>query len=149
MDKYCASNLQINLSAENVEDVIEESLRRVSSHSNHQIIVRLPDYPLFALMDAKLISQVLVNLLSNAVKYSDGDLEITLEPDGTVVFANTASGLDAVQVGRLFDRFYTVEHAHHSTGLGLAIARTLVEHMNGKITAQLSEGRLVIRIIFS
>ena len=46
-----------------------------------------------------------------------------------VTFSNMASGLDEIQVGRLFDRFYTVEAARKSTGLGLAISKTLVEEM--------------------
>ena len=48
---------------------------------------------------------------------------------------------------QLFDRFYTVEAARNSTGLGLSIARTLVERMGGKITGEYRDNRLIIRII--
>lgn len=95
------------------------------------------------------LSRVFSNLLNNAVKYSDGDLEITLSDSGEIVFANTAKGLSSVQVERLFDRFYTVETARHSTGLGLSIARTLVERMGGSISAEYKKDTLYIKLIFS
>ena len=92
------------------------------------------------------LSRVFSNLLNNAVKYSGGDLRITLGDTGEIMFSNTAEGLSAVEVEQLFDRFYTVEAAHHSTGLGLSIARTLIERMGGTIGAEYSEERLTIRI---
>ena len=48
--------------------------------------------------------------------------------------------------GPAFDRFYTVESASNSTGLGLAIAKTLVEQMRGEISAEYADGRLRIII---
>ena len=90
------------------------------------------------------LSRVFSNLLNNAVKYSGGDLEISLSHMGDITFSNTAKKLYAVDVEQLFDRFYTVEAAHHSTGLGLSIARTLVERMGGTITAEYNKERLNI-----
>lgn len=92
------------------------------------------------------LSRVFSNLMGNALKYSDGNLNITLDDDGIVTFSNTATALDGVDVGRLFDRFFTVEAARSSTGLGLSIARSLVEKMNGSISAKYSDGVLSIRI---
>lgn len=80
------------------------------------------------------------------MKYSDGDLEITLAENGDVTFTNTASGLSEVQFERLFDRFYTVENARRSTGLGLSIVRVLVGQMRGTVGADYRDGRLSIRI---
>lgn len=94
------------------------------------------------------LTRIFANLLNNAVKYSDGDLDITLSDMGEITFSNTAKTLSAVQVEQLFDRFYTVEVAHYSTGLGLSIARTLVERMGGEITAEYVVDRLTIRICF-
>lgn len=93
------------------------------------------------------LARVFSNLLNNAVKYSDGDLKITLSDPGEITFSNTAKELSTVEVEQLFDRFYTVEAAHHSTGLGLSIARTLVKRMGGTITADYYNGRLTIRIM--
>lgn len=108
--------------------------------------IHMPEQKVIRTVDRSALSRVFSNLLNNAVRYSDGDLEITLYEDGRITFANTASGLDEVQVGRLFDRFYTVEAARKSTGLGLAIARTLVEQMDGSITANYENNRLSICI---
>ena len=99
-------------------------------------------------LDRSALMRVFSNLLNNAIKYSDGDLEITLTAAGEIIFSNAASALTQVQVGRLFDRFYTVEAARKSTGLGLAITRTLVEKMGGAISAVYKDGRLSICIFF-
>ncbi len=90
------------------------------------------------------LSRIFSNLLNNAIKYSDGNLDITLDDDGKITFSNIASDMSEVQVERLFDRFYTLENARKSTGLGLSIARILIEQMNGTITAEYKEGKLFI-----
>lgn len=92
------------------------------------------------------LSRVFSNLMVNAMKYSDGDLDITLDDDGVITFSNTAAALDGVDVGRLFDRFFTVEAARSSTGLGLSIARNLALRMNGSISAEYSDSVLRIQI---
>lgn len=92
------------------------------------------------------LSRILSNVISNALKYSDGDLKITLTKRGVITFSNHAGQLDEVSIGRLFDRFYTVENGKNSTGLGLSIARILTEQMGGKISAKYSSGILYIII---
>ena len=99
-------------------------------------------------MDAAALRRIFDNILSNAVKYSDGDLTIRLWPDGTVSFSNSTPSLSRVQAEHLFDRFYTVETARNSTGLGLSIAKLLTEKMGGTITAEYENGRLQICIAF-
>lgn len=97
-------------------------------------------------LDPSALSRVFANLLSNALKYSDGDLWVEMTENGEITFSNTAPGLDEVQTERLFDRFYTLESARKSTGLGLSIARVLMERMGGTIAAQYWKGRLYLRI---
>ena len=99
-------------------------------------------------LNREALGRVFSNILNNALKYSDGDLAITLRDDGDIIFSNTASGLNGVQVGKLFDRFFTVEAARNSNGLGLSIAKTLVEQMGGFILAELENKKLNIRIQF-
>mgnify|MGYP002516450682 FL=1 len=92
--------------------------------------------------------RVFSNILNNAIKYSDGDLKVELLETGKIIFSNTAQNLNDVQIGKLFNRFFSVETARNSTGLGLAIAKTLVEQMRGTITAQYHDGILSICIDF-
>lgn len=99
-------------------------------------------------LNREALGRVFSNILNNALKYSDGDLFITLRDDGEIIFSNTASSLNGVQVGKLFDRFFTVEAARNSNGLGLAISKTLVEQMGGSIAAELTNNKLIIYIRF-
>ena len=99
-------------------------------------------------LDRAALSRILGNLLANALKYSGGDLEVSLAADGTITLSNAAPGLDEVQVGRLFDRFYTVETGRGSTGLGLSIARSLTQRMGGAIAARYENGRLSMVLRF-
>lgn len=82
-------------------------------------------------------------ILNKYIAISRGDSQIARE------FANTAQKLDEIQVGKIFDRFYTVENARTSTGLGLSIARSLAERMNGSVTASYNDGKLLITVSFN
>lgn len=106
--------------------------------------VRLPEEKVERLLDPAAVNRVLGNILTNALKYSAGDLEVTLEESGRLTFSNSAPGLDPVAAGRLFDRFYTVEAARNSTGLGLSIAKELTQRMSGEMGAELHNGRLTV-----
>lgn len=111
--------------------------------------IRMPDRPVERRLNRAALSRIFGNLLSNALKYSGGDLQIELLEDGTIRFTNTAPELDEVQVGKLFNRFFSVEAARNSTGLGLAIARTLTEQMDGDIAAAYEAGKLSVSIRFA
>ncbi len=106
----------------------------------------MPDKHVIRTAGRESLLRVFSNILGNVVKYSDGDLRVELTEQGRIIFENSAQNLDEIKVGRLFDRFYTVESASNSTGLGLAIAKTLVEQMHGEISAEYADGRLRIII---
>lgn len=134
-----------------VNQVLEDSIMAyyaVLRDKNIAPIVKITEREIIKKLNKASLSRIFSNLINNAVKYSDGDLEITLSDTGEMIFSNTSKALSSVQVERLFDRFYTVESARNSTGLGLSIARTLAEQMGGSISAEYKENKLYIRLTF-
>lgn len=134
-----------------LNSVLEESiLSYYATLQEHKIapIIEITDNKIIRNINKNAMSRVFSNLLNNAVKYSDGDLQIKMSDDGIISFSNTAYGLNEIETERLFDRFYTLEAARKSTGLGLSIAKILVKQMKGDITAEYQNEKLTIRIVF-
>ena len=143
---------EMQLEAVHLDSVLEESVAAFYAPLRARGItpeIRMPGEHIERRLNRAALSRILGNILSNALKYSGGDLQIELLEDGTIRFSNTAPALDEVQVGKLFNRFFSVEAAQNSTGLGLAIARTLTEQMNGDIAAAYSEGKLSVTLRFA
>ncbi|MFI7598156.1 ATP-binding protein [Actinoplanes sp. NPDC049681] len=100
--------------------------------------------------DASRLRQVLDNLLSNAIKYTDpgGTVTVTAEAAGDdrveIVVTDTGIGIPAEQYPRLFTRFFRASTATQrgikGTGLGLAVAKAVVEAHGGTITAEPAPG---------
>lgn len=136
----------------NINSVLEESIAAfyaVLTERHITPVICIPEKKIFRDLNEAALSRVFNNILNNALKYSDGDLDISLLDNGEIIFTNTAAMLNDVQVGKLFDRFFTVETARESTGLGLAISKNLVEKMNGTITATYKDNRLSIHVMFA
>lgn len=134
-----------------LNNILEESiLNYYASLQKHGITpeINITERRIIRNINAGSLSRVFSNLLNNAVKYSDGDLEISMTDEGIITFSNSSAELSEIQVERLFDRFYTLENARKSTGLGLSIAKVLVKQMNGNITACYQKGKLKIVIVF-
>lgn len=135
-----------------LNSILEESISALYTSLRQSRItpsIVMPDVKVSRMLNRNVVSRIFGNIISNAVKYSDGDLEIILEETGRITFANHAEKLDEIQVGRLFDRFYTVETASSgSTGLGLSIARALTEQMGGSITAEYKDGMILVHVHF-
>ena len=110
--------------------------------------ISLPDSVIVRSLDKSALSRIFGNIIGNAVKYSDGDFSVTMSDAGEIIFSNTASELSSVDVGKLFDRFYTVDSARKSTGLGLSIAKLLTERMGGSISAEYKGNMLSITLSF-
>ena len=134
-----------------INNILEESIASFyTALKEKQIVpkVSIPQKKVIRDLDRFALSRIFANLLNNAIKYSNGDLEVTLSENGEIRFINHASDLSEIEVGKLFDRFYTVNNAGNSTGLGLSISKALVEKMNGTISAEYHDGMLTICILF-
>ena len=132
-----------------VNGVLEESIAAFYGALTSRGIrpdIRITENRIERQLNREALGRVFSNILNNALKYSDGDLEIFLHDDGEIIFSNTASRLNEVQVGKLFDRFFTVEAARNSNGLGLAISKTLIEQMGGDISANMLGNKLQLMI---
>lgn len=108
--------------------------------------IHVPESTVFCIMNRVALNRIFSNLIENAIKYSDGDLCMELTDKGEINVSNMASKLTLIEVNKLFDRFYTVENARKSTGLGLSIVKVLVEQTGGTINAKYMSGRLIICI---
>lgn len=146
-----SSTPELSYEKVNLCRVLEESLisfEGTMQQAGIQPEIQMPNVPVWRTLDYSAVVRVFGNIINNAIRYSDGDFEVHLEENGKITFSNTANKLTTVEVGKLFDRFYTVDTARKSTGLGLAIAKTLVEKMNGKIEANIKNKKLNIVICF-
>lgn len=142
---------ELNYEQVNVGRVLEDTLISfLGAFEQKNIIpnISLPDNAVFRDLDKSALSRIFGNIIGNAIKYSSGDFAVTMSENGEIVFSNTAPELSSVEVGRLFDRFYTVDSARKSTGLGLSIAKLLTERMGGSISADYKENTLSINLFF-
>lgn len=147
-----SANSCIDTEPLSLNSALEESLAAFYTCLTQQGItpvIQMPSRQIIRKLNKSALYRVISNLLSNAIKYSDKDLNITLLDNGEITFTNTASQLNNLQLEKLFDRFYTVKNAGNSTGLGLTIARTLTEQMNGTITAKYEDNKLSITVLFN
>ena len=136
--------VNLNRSAELMDEVIAEALRHVNRRSReHTIRVAGAQELLLAQIDVKLIVQVLINLVDNAVKYTPpGSLiEIRTRQQGGMVevsVADNGPGIPDEQKPRVFEMFYSganrVADSRRSLGLGLSLCRSIVSAHGGTIS---------------
>jgi two-component system CheB/CheR fusion protein len=130
-----------------VEQAVEAS-RPAIDRGRHQLEVTAPEQPVVLRADRARLSQVLGNLLDNAAKYTPGGgrISLTVEPrDGEVAISirDSGVGIAAGKLGEIFGMFTQLdrspERAQGGMGIGLALAKQLVEMHGGSIVAK-SEG---------
>ena len=110
---------------------------------------RVPNTPFPFVYDTDKIEKVVVNLLSNAFKFTPPGGKVSVSFDARdeeieIIVADTGTGISKEHLPHLFDRFYQAEststRSHEGTGIGLALAKELVELHDGTIRVESTEG---------
>ena len=128
--KTMDSNIQINKENCCINEILEETLSSYYAVLKEQNIapnILICKEKVYKTINKISLIRIFENILSNVLKYSDGDLNVKLKENGLIVFSNKANELDETTVQKIFDRYFTVENAQRSTGIGLSIAKQLVE----------------------
>ncbi len=143
-----SGSLRVNRDWESLEEVVGSVLHRLDDRAGaHRVLTHVPsDLPLLQI-DAILIEQVLLNLVDNAFKHSASEqpIEIEVGLQGTesalVSVIDHGSGIDDSELTRIFDKFYRTDGSlGGGLGLGLTIARGIVEAHGGRIWASQTAG---------
>jgi PAS domain S-box-containing protein len=122
-----------------------EAARPSIEASGHELRVQLPDAPIWLDADPTRLTQVLLNLLNNAAKYTPRggriDVEAAVEGGQALVrVRDTGIGIASEHVGNLFEMFSQIvpalERSQGGLGIGLALARGLVELHGGSVQAR-------------
>ena len=107
----------------------------------------LPDEPVTATVDARLMAVAVNNLMENAVKYSPPgstvDVALSVAPAGIrIAVTDQGPGIPASERDRVFDRYYRLDSAASTSGagLGLFLVRSIVEAHGGQVTCEAGPG---------
>jgi two-component system phosphate regulon sensor histidine kinase PhoR len=142
---------RLDLEPLNLNLLIDEAIAQLSPQVERQrlsiskeLAAELPAVP----ADKERIQQVLVNLLHNAIKFTLPGEKISLtttmrDESVTVAISDTGIGIARDDLPRIFERFYKADRARsgEGTGMGLAIAKHIIEAHGGKIWVQSEEGK--------
>jgi len=151
MARLDAGQVELHLDLHPVGDLIELAREQVKQPlAQREVKIEIaPDLPSVR-VDADRIAEALAQLLENASKYSPPDSPITItaasDRDGIAIsIADRGAGIDAFELGLIFERFYRGRQQRlrvQGTGMGLAIAKAIVEAHGGTIavTSQLEHG---------
>lgn len=144
------SDLVLQISSE-MEVVAKKKGLKLFTHiggagMNNQMVVA-PTYPVKA--DSERLREVITNLIDNAIKYTNqGSIDVSLDGNKsqvTVKIHDTGMGIPAEEQKHLFEKFYRVNNSatreQGGTGLGLYIARSLIEMYGGKIWVESEVGK--------
>lgn len=106
------------------------------------IAARIPEHPVWISADPAALERIFLNVFQNAGRYADTFFQITVQEQtdcAVILFENDTSKLSKEDLPYLFDRFYVHDpsRSQGSTGLGLTVARSLAEKMNGSLTAHI------------
>jgi PAS domain S-box-containing protein len=130
-------------------EIVHEALTRArTQETGNALQIEAPLFPIIGFWDRDRLGQVLDNLIGNAIKYSPqgGEIAIWVEAtnaEGLVRIEDHGIGIASDVLPQLFERFYQGQDPGVSTGLGLGlyIARMLVEAHGGRIWAESEPGQ--------
>jgi two-component system phosphate regulon sensor histidine kinase PhoR len=115
---------------------------------NIDVEVDIPEDIPPVLADSRRIQQVVMNLLHNALKFTPEGGHVTLKaevvgPEVVISVKDTGVGIPADDVPRIFERFYKADRARaeEGVGLGLSIAKHIIQGHGGRIWVESVEGR--------
>jgi PAS domain S-box-containing protein len=137
-------------SAFNIEDAINrqiETAKLEAGKKNIHISFEYPDTAIPVISaDGKMIERVIANLLDNAVKYSPRDTKITVKLNDwnlevQVQVIDKGIGISDEHLPYIFDAFYRVSRDSEGSGLGLSIAKKVIEAHTGKIWVTSTPGK--------
>jgi two-component system sensor histidine kinase BaeS len=148
-----AGALALNRQIVGVNDLLGRLATRYAPQAaQHQIHLRVENAPTDAVVDVDeaRMMQVLDNLMTNALRHTQGGGEIAVKAETTadavrIRVTDSGEGIAPEDLPRVFERFYRSDQARTaeqgSSGLGLAIAKALVEAHNGKIAVESELGK--------
>lgn len=152
-----AGVLKLHMEIASLEDLVSDALESMAPQAQIkgvQLQGQVEGVPRRVPLDAPRMQRVIYNLIQNAIRHTPSDGTVTLtvrgEPDCiALVVADTGEGISQTDLPNIFDRFYRGERARtrasHSAasgaGLGLAIAKGIVEAHGGTITAMSEQGK--------
>lgn len=127
-------------------------------------VVDICDEQIFILANTQALKRVFQNVIKNGLVHGKSDIEIKLYTIDSgknagldrenkvvnIVVSNTIDDPENIDTSQVFERFYKADEARSvtSSGLGLSIAKELVERMDGKINAQIEDNRFCINISY-
>lgn len=143
--RFNSGSYEIELQRIDASRILRESLMgsyQILQQNELEVDVRLIDHAVWVLGDTAALERIFLNLFQNAARYADTWLRIAMEEHETeisIFFENDSRTLDREDVPYIFERFYIQDHSrsHGGTGLGLTVAKSLAEKMEGMLTARL------------
>ena len=144
-EHYEKEFIDINKLLEQITD------RFALTHPEKNFIKHISKTPIFVEGDQDKLTQVFDNIVNNAIKYSPNGKNITIRVRQnyhhnrvSISIKDEGVGIPLVHIDKIFNRFYRVDKSRQrsmgGTGLGLALAKTIVEAHKGRIWAQSREG---------
>ncbi len=144
-------DIEKELTKENIciNDILEDTMvgfYDLFKRNNISPSINICNEKIMRYTNKNMVKRIFENIISNAIKYSEKDFNVQLYNDGVIEFSNKTTRLDNVSLEKIFDRYYTVRSAKKSNGIGLSIAKQLIDLIDGEIQAIYKNNCLIIKV---